>query len=99
MNKLKTKLVTLIQFSNELITGAYENEWEDLLMNQQREKPVEILLLTVPQAARAMGLGRTKVYELIATSGLPTVRFGRSIRVPLAKLQEWLDQRGEQHIA
>lgn len=68
-------------------------------MKRQNEPMTQPLLLSIPEVARTLRLGRTKVYELIATSGLPTVRFGRSIRVPLAKLQEWLDQRGEQHIA
>ncbi len=51
------------------------------------------LLLKVPQVAKILGLSRTKVYELIATEGLPVVRFGRAVRVSLKSLQQWLDQR------
>ena len=51
------------------------------------------LLLNIPQVAKMLSLSRTKVYELIATEGLPVVRFGRAVRVSLAALQQWLDQR------
>ena len=40
------------------------------------------LLLSVPEVAKTLQLGRTKIYELIATEGLPVVRFGRAVRAP-----------------
>ncbi len=51
------------------------------------------LLLNVTQVAKTLSLSRTKVYALIATEGLPVVRFGRSVRVSPASLQRWLEQR------
>jgi excisionase family DNA binding protein len=54
------------------------------------------LLLSIPDVATTLGLGRSKVYELIAKEGLPVVRFGRSVRVSAASLQKWVEQR-EQH--
>ncbi len=54
------------------------------------------LLLSIPDVAATLGLGRSKVYELIAKEGLPVVRFGRSVRVSAASLQKWVEQR-EQH--
>jgi len=51
------------------------------------------LLLNVPQVATLLGLSRTKVYELIATEGLPVLKFGRAVRVSFKSLQQWLDQR------
>ena len=42
------------------------------------------LLLSIPDVAATLGLGRSKVYELIAKEGLPVVRFGRSVRVSAA---------------
>jgi excisionase family DNA binding protein len=54
------------------------------------------LLLSIPDVAASLGLGRSKVYELIAKEGLPVVRFGRSVRVSVASLQKWVEQR-EQH--
>jgi excisionase family DNA binding protein len=54
------------------------------------------LLLSIPDVAATLGLGRSKVYELIAKEGLPVVRFGRSVRVSATSLQKWVEQR-EQH--
>jgi excisionase family DNA binding protein len=56
------------------------------------------LLLNMKQVTRTLGLSRTKVYALIATEGLPVVRFGRAVRVSPASLQRWLAQR-EQEIS
>ena len=51
------------------------------------------LLLTIPQVAQALNLGRTKVYELIWKEHLPVQRFGRAVRVPKEDLQRWLEER------
>ncbi len=37
---------------------------------------VQTILMSIPEVARSLRLGRTKVYELIALEGLPVVRFG-----------------------
>ncbi len=53
------------------------------------------LLLTIPQAARVLAVGRTTVYELIAAGLLETVHTGRSVRVPVEALRAFVDrQRG-----
>ena len=51
------------------------------------------LLLNIPQVAKSLGLCRTKVHELIATEGLPVVRFGKAVRVSPTSLQRWLERR------
>ncbi len=45
-------------------------------------------MLTVPQAARVLGIGRTLAYELIRTDAWPTpvIRAGKLIKVPTAPL-------------
>jgi len=50
------------------------------------------LLVTIPEAASMLSIGRTKVTELIAAKSLPTVRIGRSVRIPVASLQKWVEQ-------
>ncbi len=55
--------------------------------------------LSIPEVATMLGLGRTKVYDLIKNEGLPVARFGDLQRVPVAKLQRWLEQREQQDIA
>lgn len=53
---------------------------------------MEPVLLTVEEAARALSLGRSKTYALLASGALPVVRIGRSVRVPAAALREWAEQ-------
>ena len=55
--------------------------------------------LTVPQAAKALQLGRSKVYELTVeyertggASGLPFVRFGCQKRIPRAALVAFIER-------
>src|SRR5258706_15499868 len=57
-------------------------EWRGRGVTQRKtQKTVQPLLLTIPQVAATLGLGRTKVYELIANEGLPCVKFGTARRV------------------
>lgn len=51
------------------------------------------LLLTIPQAAKRLGVSRAMVYSLIARrNGPPIVRLGRAVRVPVASLQKWVEE-------
>ena len=50
------------------------------------------LLLSVAEAAAALGVGRTTAYELIAAGQLETVHIGRCARVPVAAVQELVDR-------
>jgi excisionase family DNA binding protein len=51
------------------------------------------MLLRPAEAAEAIGVGRSKVYELLASGELPSIRIGGSVRVPLDKLREWIEQK------
>jgi len=51
----------------------------------------EPLLLHVTEAARLLGCSRSKAYELVATESIPTVRLGRSVRVPRRALEAWIE--------
>jgi excisionase family DNA binding protein len=42
------------------------------------------LLMRAEEVARALGLGRSKVYEMMQSGELPVVRIGRSVRVSRA---------------
>jgi len=50
--------------------------------------------LTVPQAARLLGVGRNLAYEIAARdgeiAGVPVIRVGRRLLIPLARLLEVL---------
>ena len=54
---------------------------------------VEPLLLTIPQVSAMLGLGHSKIYDLIRQEGLPTVKFGTATRIPAEELKQWVKQR------
>lgn len=50
----------------------------------------QVWLITLPAAARLLGVSRSKLYELVAAGELPTVRIGRSRRIAVADLEEFV---------
>lgn len=55
------------------------------------------LLLKADEVAHVLNLGRSKVYEMMASGELPTLRIGRAVRVSSAELQQWVrKQSGQQ---
>ncbi|WDF72258.1 helix-turn-helix domain-containing protein [Novosphingobium sp. KACC 22771] len=54
------------------------------------------LALRIPEVQRMTGLGRTKLYALIADGELATIKIGRATLIPLASLEALLE-RGQQH--
>ena len=55
-----------------------------------KDGSVEKLLLTPEEAAEALGIGRSKVYELMATRRLASVKIGSSRRIPVDALEEFV---------
>lgn len=51
----------------------------------------EHLVLTVEEAARALRISRGLAYELVARGEIPSLRFGRRLIVPRAKLLALLE--------
>jgi excisionase family DNA binding protein len=47
-------------------------------------------LLNVEQCRAALNLGRSKIYQLIASGDLPSVRVGRRRLVPAHALSAWV---------
>ena len=54
---------------------------------------MEKMLLRPLEAAHTLGIGRTKIYELIATGEIPSVKIGRLVRVPVYALRRWIEQQ------
>jgi len=65
-------------------------------MENPREGAPQRLLLRVPEAAEQLGIGRTKIYEMISTGELPTIRIGRAVRISASALQKWVELREKQ---
>jgi len=51
---------------------------------------IEKMLLKIPEVAEATGYSRAFIYERIAAGGLKVVRNGRTIRVAMDDLKEWV---------
>ena len=56
----------------------------------QPSTPVR-LLLTVPEVASALGVGRNVVYELVVTGQLASIKIGRLRRVPVGALETFIN--------
>jgi excisionase family DNA binding protein len=82
--KIPTALPLMRSFS-----GKYQHKgaWN---MNIDISQPT---LLTIAQVAQELQLSKAKVYQLAYFEGLPTVSFGRAMRVRRQALQLWLEQR------
>jgi excisionase family DNA binding protein len=48
------------------------------------------LLLKADEVTKMLSLGRTKVYEMMASGELPVVRIGSAVRVPREQLLNWI---------
>jgi len=54
---------------------------------------MEPLLLKAGEVAKLLGLGRSKVFAMLAVRELPVIRIGRSVRVPRAALEDWIAEQ------
>jgi excisionase family DNA binding protein len=56
------------------------------------QQPVELLCVRVNDAARMIGVGRTKLYELISNGELETVKIGKATRVTTSSLHRLVER-------
>jgi excisionase family DNA binding protein len=66
-------------------------------MNQPSLFDPEPILLTIPEAARKLRIGRTMTYELISAGELEVVHIGRAARVPLDAVHAFVKERRAGH--
>ena len=52
---------------------------------------MEKLLLTPREAADVLGIGRSKLYELLQAGQIPSVRIGKCRRIPATALRELVE--------
>ena len=57
------------------------------------------LLVSAKEATRMLGVGRTTLYELIGRGLLHPVHIGRSLRIPVAELERFVDSLRRQDVA
>lgn len=54
---------------------------------------IEPLNVSIPEAARLIGCGRSKLYEIISTNGLPVIKLGRRSLIPVAALRAFVEAK------
>ena len=62
-------------------------------MQTDTQSLVGQLLLTPHQAAEALQISERKLWSMKASSEIPFILLGRSVRYPVADLQRWIDER------
>lgn len=80
---------------NALGSRTIEYEGTDA-RGHELQKPLladDLMLLTVPDAARRLGISRSLLYELLANGVVESIRIGRLRRVPAAALAAFVDER------
>ena len=70
----------------------------DLTPNHQANsgRHDEPLLLRAEEVARLTSLGRSTIFNLLASGELPAVRIGRAVRVRRSDLESWIEARAGQ---
>ena len=76
-------------------------EWIEQVENSNEKKddesfdedPVESSLLTAAEIARVLNVSKAKAYQLMESGEIPTVRFGRSVRVREIDLEKFILNR------
>ena len=58
----------------------------------------ELLTLTIPEAARRLGIGRNQGYECARRGEIPTIRLGKRLVVPRAAFQAMLTVKSKQEV-
>jgi len=56
---------------------------------------METLTVSVPEAAKILGIGRNLAYGLVANGALPHLRLGRRLVVPRQALERLLTTAGQ----
>ena len=60
---------------------------------QTNEHKHEVLLLTMVDAPRLLSVGRTTMYELVGAGEIEVVHIGRSVRVPVAAVEAFVERQ------
>jgi len=70
----------------------YSNSGAETPAGQKGKMIMERLLLSPDQVAESLGVCRSRVYDLMRTRVLPSVKIGRARRVPVSALRAYVDQ-------
>ena len=70
-------------------------EFEEVLRGESTIRPEERKehqLLSIPETCQELGMGKSWVYKKIRSGEIPSVKFGRAIKVKRQDLQEYIER-------
>ena len=70
-------------------------ELEESLSGEARGRPQArqgLDLLSIPELCQELGMGKSWVYRRLRSGEIPSVKLGRSIKVKLADVEEYLEK-------
>ncbi|MDX3588241.1 MULTISPECIES: helix-turn-helix domain-containing protein [Streptomyces] len=70
-----------------------EDALRTLMAERQSAGDTTLVALTVAEAARRIGIGRTKLYEYISSGEIRSVKIGSLRRIPAEAVGEFLARR------
>ncbi len=77
-------------------SGYVVKNRKDGSVHMDSREPMERRLLRIPEAATALGIGRTTLYEMVRRGEIPIVRIGRAVRIPATAIDVWVADRTRQ---
>jgi excisionase family DNA binding protein len=97
LDRVLRELVNAIELAHALIRAMPEQPQPILKNGEARTEITEAfpngrLLVTMAEAAEMLSIGRTAFYRLVMEGQIRTIRIGRSRRVPMSVLQEYIDR-------
>ena len=67
--------------------------WDDDLTPSELRGPLPRLLYTTKEAAAVLSIGRSKLYELLATGELESIHIGAARRILVNAVEEFIEAR------
>ncbi|AEN11343.1 MULTISPECIES: helix-turn-helix domain-containing protein [unclassified Streptomyces] len=70
-----------------------EDALRTLMVERRSVGDTTLVALTVSEAARRIGIGRTKLYEYVSSGEIASVKIGSLRRIPAEAVNEFLSRR------
>lgn len=83
-----TRTTTVSPLSPAAHSARHQDQEEPPTMTTPNSSPR--LLLTVDEAAAALGMGRTAIFEQLRLGRLKSVKVGRARRIPLDYIEDFI---------
>jgi excisionase family DNA binding protein len=92
---METTLAEAIEVVSANRTAAWSgrNRGEVPVSESQEFRPTK-LLLTVTEASQVLAISRSKLYELLNSGHLPSVHIGRSRRIRMKDVEDFVNDGG-----